>query len=467
MRQRVLALGLLGFVGLLSPAREMRAADPAIPAERIDAHARPLVDGGHVVGCVVGVASGDATRVQGYGRLAADAERAPDGATVYEIGSISKTFTGILLALAVGDGRVALDDPLQSLLPADKARVPLAFARPITLADVATHSSGLPRMPTNFAPADPRNPYADYSVERMYAFLDSCAPARAPGADYEYSNFAMGLLGHALALKAGSSYEDLLVARIATPLGMASTRIAFTPDMTKRLAPPHDAARRPAANWDIPTLAGAGGIRSSADDMLRFLAANWREGAETPLGKALALARTERWRKPDGSVALGLGWHLADGGATAWHNGETGGYHSFAAIDPARKLAVVVLANTATGRVDEVGRAVLRVLHGEDVAPATPPVEVTVAREKLEPLVGRYGIGPAFVMAITLEDGRLHVQATGQPKFPLFAASESEFFLKVVEARLAFSPVDATTGHPPSVTLHQNGLAQTARRLDT
>lgn len=441
------------------------AAGPPDATPKIDALARSYVESGVAPGCVVGIVDGDSTRVLGFGRLGgAGGDRAPDGDTVYEIGSISKAFTGILLALAVSDGRVKLDDPLQTILPPE-AKVPVAGPRPVTLADVATHSSGLPRMPTNFRPADPRNPYADYSVAQMYEFLGSCRPARPPGADYEYSNFAMGLLGHALALRAGKSYEELLVAGIADPLGMKSTRIALTPDMARRLAPGHDAALNPASNWDIPTLAGAGGIRSTGNDMVLFLAANLRAGDATPLGKAMALAREERWRKPDGSVGMGLGWHMGQEKGRVWHNGETGGYHAFSAIDAANRRAVVVLANGASRKIDELGTGVLRTLAGEDVKPIEKPREIVVPAEALERCVGRYAITPAFALAITREGNSLHVQATAQPKFPLFATSETEYFLKVVEARITFETAP-DGGKSPSLTLHQNGIAQKALRVE-
>lgn len=441
------------------------AADPPGAIPKIEAFARSFVESEVTPSCVVGVVDGDSTRVLAFGELdGKESGRAPDGDTVYEIGSISKAFTGVLLALAVGEGRVKLDDPLQSLLPPE-AKVPAVGPRPIQLADVATHSSGLPRMPSNFSPANPLNPYADYSVEKMYEFLGLCRPARPPGADYEYSNYAMGLLGHALALRAGTTYEAMLVSGIAEPLGMKSTRIALTPDMARRLAPGHDAAQNPAANWDIPALAGAGGIRSTGNDMVRFLAANLRADDASPLGMALALAREERWRKANGAVGVGLGWHIGDAPGRVWHNGETGGYHSFAAIDAKNRRAVVVLANSANRRIDELGRGVMSALAGEDVKPIEKPREAEVGAAALERCVGRYAIAPTFVLAVTLEGGRLHVQATGQPKFPLFATSETEFFLKVVEARLEFEKAP-DGGKSPSLTLHQNGAAQKAPRVE-
>src|SRR3989442_9269459 len=157
---------------------------------------------------------------------------------VFEIGSITKTFTASLLADMVARGEVKLDDPVANYLPR-AVRMPVRV-RPITLLDLATQSSGLPRLPDNFAPRDSSNPYADYSVQQLYEFLSRYQLPRDPGASYEYSNLGVGLLGHALALRAGMSYEQLVTRRILSPLGMRETAITLTPAMRARLAPGHD-----------------------------------------------------------------------------------------------------------------------------------------------------------------------------------------------------------------------------------
>lgn len=307
---------------------------------------------GVVVGMSVGVADGDAVVFRGYGTTRRERAEQPDADTVYEIGSISKVFTGVLLAILVDEGVVRLDQPVQELLP-DTVEVPAFKGRRITLLDLTTHTAALPRMPTNFAPADPTNPYADYSVERLYAFVSAWKLPYAPGTKYLYSNLGVGLLGHALARRARQSYEDLLVARIVGPLGMKSTRIKLTGEMRRRLAVPHDRSLRPAHNWDIPTLAGAGGIRSTARDMLAFLRANLAK--KHALAKVLAAARRVHFAGPPG---MGFGWHVQPDGSR-WHNGQTGGYHAFAAVHRKRNRAVVVLSNTANGVPDSLGRRIL------------------------------------------------------------------------------------------------------------
>lgn len=413
-------------------------AEPSL-AERADALAAPYVADGRILGMVVGVWDGKEEVVRGYG----DAK--PGADTVYEIGSLSKAFTGVLLASLVKDGIVRLDQPVAELLP-EGAVVPARGERRITLLDLATHTSGLPRMPDNFAPKDPRNPYADYTPERMLSFLRGAKLSREPGAAYEYSNLGAGLLGWALARKAGKGYDELLAERITAPLGMKSTAVALTPEMKARLAPGHDAAGTPAANWDLLAFAGAGGIRSTAADMMRFLRANLSDG---PLAETFAFARAGRFE--GGGVRMGLGWHISPKG-TCWHNGQTGGYHSFAAVDAANGRAVVVLADTATGEVDELGGSLLRMLAGEK---AETPRDVPVKPEILAEYAGTYGLFGGFKLTVTVERGRLMVQATGQEKLPVFAKSETEFFYKVVDARITFER--DKDGKVTRLVLHQNG----------
>jgi len=417
------------------------AAEPL--AARVDRLARPYRDGGRVAGMVVAVHADGEDVFLGYG------DPLPDRDTVYEIGSVSKVFTGVLLASMAGDGTVRLEQPVAELLP--EGVLP---GSKIALVDLSTHTSGLPRMPNNFEPKDPANPYADYTVEQLYAFLNRCHPARAPKEDYEYSNLGAGLLGHALARKAGKSYEALLAERVTGPLGMASTVVALTPALKERLAPGHDYNGHVVANWDLPTFAGAGGIRSTAADMMVFLKANL-EGKDDALHRALAEARKVHWTPPDPRAhRLGLGWHISPL-AVRWHNGQTGGYHAFAAVDPERGQALVILANSGVGDPDELARQILRMLHGEKVEPLRVRKEIAVDPEALQAYAGTYRILSDVSLTVTVEDGKLMVQATNQAKFQVYPEAPDEFFYKVVDAQLTF--VRGPDGKVASVVLHQNG----------
>src|SRR5258706_527568 len=223
---------------------------------------------------------------------------------VFEIGSVTKTFTASILAAMVADGSVRLDDPVAKYLPAT-VRVPARNGRQITLVDLATQSSGLPRLPSNLAPPDSTNPYADYTVEQLYTFLSSYELPRDVGETYEYSNLGVGLLGHALARKAGMSYEELVRQRVLAPLGMRETAITLSPALRVRLAPGHDAEGHGVANWDLPTLARAGALRSTAVGLLTFLAANLDSSAN-PLARALRQTHVSRRSAGSATMTIGL-----------------------------------------------------------------------------------------------------------------------------------------------------------------
>src|SRR5579863_6447129 len=260
------------------------------------------------IGIVVGVIDGQGRRVVAYGSLAKNDKRPLNGDTIFEIGSMTKVFTSLVLMDMVQKGEVAVTDPVSKFLPAS-VKVPERNGKKITLQDLSTQSSGLPRMPTNFAPKDPANPYADYSPEKLYQFLSGYQLTRDIGDKYEYSNLGVGLLGHALTLRAGSSYEAMVKSRVLDPLGINNTRVTLTPEMKARLALGHAANLSVVPNWDIDALAGAGALRSSANDMLTFLAANLGY-TNTPLAPAMAAEFSIR--KPAGSadMQIAYAWHV-------------------------------------------------------------------------------------------------------------------------------------------------------------
>ncbi len=416
------------------------------------------------IGIVVGIIGPDGRRVISYGHLDKGDPRPVAADTIFEIGSETKVFTALLLADMAQRGEVALDDPVSKYLPAS-VKMPERNGRAITLVDLATHTSGLPRLPSNLSPKDPGNPYADYSVEQLYQFLSGYRLTRDIGSQYEYSNLGGGLLGHVLSLRAGMTYEALVKSRICVPLGMTSTGITLTPDMKARLAAGHDPSMDPAKNWDLPTLAGAGALRSDATDMLAFIAGNLGY-TKTPL--APAMAAMLKLRRPTGQpgMEIALGWHIntANGKEIVWHNGGTGGYRSFMGFDPKARVGVVLLSNAGTpAGVDDIGRHLL-----DASAPLiTPPKErkqVAVASKLFDGYVGRYQLAPTFVITVTREGDHLFVQATNQPKFEVFAEGDRDYFLKVVDAQITF--VTDGKGLATELILHQNGRDQRAKRIE-
>jgi len=276
-----------------------------------------------------------------------------DGNSIFEVGSITKTFTAALLADMARRGEVRLEDPVSNYLP-KAVRVPERGGRRITLLDLATHMSGLPGLPTNIHPKDVSNPYADYTVDMLDAFLSSYSLPRDIGSQYEYSAVGMALLGRALGNRLGMSWERAVDQRILKPLRMHSTAATLTAAETGRLAPGHDDTGKRVSNWDIPALPAMGALHSSANDMLKYLVANMRPESR-PLGRVLAGMHVPRVVM-DEETRVGLAWQTghASNRTIVWHGGGTGGYRSLIAFDPTKGMGVVVLSNSAKG-ADAIG----------------------------------------------------------------------------------------------------------------
>jgi serine-type D-Ala-D-Ala carboxypeptidase/endopeptidase len=415
------------------------------------------------VGIVVGVIDSQGRRVVAYGSLNQADPRKLDGDTIFEIGSVTKVFTSLVLADMVERGEVALNDPISKYLPPD-VKAPDHDDHAITLLDLSTHTSGLPRLPNNIHPKDPGNPYADYTAAQLYVFLSTYQLTRDPGSQFEYSNLGGGLLGHLLARRAGMDYEALVRSRIAGPLGMTSTGITLMPDEKARLAVGHNAELKVVSNWDFQVLAGAGALRSSANDMLKFLAA-FLGYTKTPLAPAIAsMTATRRPASPLGEI--GLGWIISKPltDDIVWHNGGTFGYRSFVGYNPTTRVGVVVLSNTFTGAgVDDIGMHLLDP-HAPLMAPPKVLKEITLDPKILDGYVGRYQLAANFILSITREGDELFAQATGQPKVQIFPQSAREFFYKVVDAQITFET--DSTGRASSLTLHQNGANTPAQRIE-
>lgn len=459
--KRLTLASLLLLVAAMTFAADAPRALPsdqeirAILAERIDAQHQSI-------GIVAGVIDASGRRIVSHGTFDNDA-RPVGGDTIFEIGSATKVFTSLLLADAVARGEVKLDDPVAKYLPST-VKVPEHGGKKITLIDLATHTSGLPRLPSNLKPKDPTNPYADYTVAQLYDFLSSYELPRDPGSKYEYSNLGAGLLGHVLALRAGTDYATLLRTRITAPLSMKNTVIALTDAQKAKLTPGHNAQLQRVPNWDLTTLAGAGAIRSTADDLLTFISANLGI-TKSPLSAAMASMLNTR--RPTGSTGLeiALGWHIRTKGDSqiVWHNGGTGGYRSFIGFDPKRGAGVVVLSNTSTeAGVDDIG---MHILDPSSPLKAAPKVrkEIAVDPKVLDGLTGRYELAPGFILNVTREGTHLMTQATGQGKVEVFPESPKEFFLKVTDAQLSFQTDES--GHATGLVLHQGGRDVPAKRI--
>jgi serine-type D-Ala-D-Ala carboxypeptidase/endopeptidase len=423
-------------------------ADHTADVERL---VKPVFDAKEMVGCVVGVTADGKHEVYSFGEVHLGKGDKPDGDTIYEIGSLTKAFTGTILGDMVNRGEIKLDAPLQDFMP-DGVKLDVAQNQPIKIVDVASQSSGLPRMPDNMNPKDPRNPYADYTPELMFEFLGKHKLRRPPG-EYEYSNLGMGLLGYVMAKHAGKSYEELATERICEPLKMNDTRITLSDEQKKRLAPPYDAGLGAQKNWDIPTFAGAGALRSTVNDLLKFADAALAND-DQPIAKAVHEAWKVHYGKP-GELCVGLGWHQARDGVTWWHNGQTAGYTSAMYVHPPKKLAVVVLSNTACEHTTPLAEKITQ--SGLGMKPEAIAIRKTVEvdPEVLKSYEGMYALSLVFALTITEEGGKLFAQATGQDKAQIFPKKENEFFYKVVNAQITFEKDEH--GKINKLVLHQNG----------
>jgi D-alanyl-D-alanine-carboxypeptidase/D-alanyl-D-alanine-endopeptidase len=333
---------------------------------------RPWMEQKKAVGVVVGVIARDKRQVFGFGRKAVNKDEPPDGSTIFEIGSVTKVFTALALADMVQEGLVRLDDPVQRYLP-EEVKIASRAGREITLEDLATHTSGLPRVPLQLIGLAlfSDDPYAHFKEKDLYEFLKAWKPERDIGSTFEYSNLGGGLLGHVLGRCAGLDYGQLIAARISEPLGLGDTRVTLNDEQTRRMAKPSKAGGKPASLWTWDVLAGAGALHGTAEDLLVFLAAELglRESKLRPAMEATQKPRRDADKQ---GVRIGLGWLIMPLPKTnqelLWHNGGTAGYRSFVGFVKATKTGVVVLSNSDAS-VDAVGFEVLRMLNAHEDRP--------------------------------------------------------------------------------------------------
>lgn len=335
----------------------------------IEQAAGPLVKNRTVDGMSIGYLEGKHCGVVHLGAANRSKKKATN-TTLYEVGSISKVFTSLMLADAVVQGEI----DLQAAAATENAagiKFPSYEGTPITWANLATHRSGLPRLPNNFSSFNFQNPYQKYDSKLAAAYLSTLELSRKPGESYEYSNFAASVLGYLVAQKANSTYEKLLRERIAKPLRMTDCTTEPSAEQKKRHATTHSKYSAVTPAWTFADLPGAGGVRASIRDMMRFARANLYP-PKGQLGEAIDLAWKQHAAGDDSGPALGLGWHIMGDGQTRWHNGQTGGSHASLFVNRDTKCAVVILCNTAAGdEIDQLAIQMMRKAAGEQVELAT------------------------------------------------------------------------------------------------
>ena len=419
-----------------------------------------LVKEGVMDGLSVGFIQGDRYGTYHFGKATSGGER-PNNLTIYEIGSVSKLFTSLLVADAAVQKQIVLLNPVEV---ENKAKIvlPSYGGRRINWLDLCSHRSGLPRLPSNLTVVSIENPYRAYNAVNAAEFLSQYQLPRKPGERQEYSNFGDSVLGYLIAENAKSDYQTLLRGRIAKPLRMDDCTFTLSDSQQKRLAIPHRPVGKVVPIWDWADMPGAGGVRATLRDMMRFAKAQL-EPPQGAIGEAIELAWKQHIQADASGPAMGLGWMILPDGQTRWHNGETGGSHSIIVVNRELRTAVIVLSNTAPGdNVDQLAmELVTRAVPSRTGAPQSPPSDPdTVTPDRL---VGRYQLTPNFIFDVSVDDGHVMVGITNQPTQEVFADTPTKWSYRGVDATLEFHL--RSKGPAYALTLHQNGAAQRARRI--
>jgi CubicO group peptidase (beta-lactamase class C family) len=378
------------------------------------------------------------------GRYSAKDPRPITPDTQFEIGSITKGFTGLLLADAVRAGKVKLDAPVGA---------PFAPSK-VTYLQLATHTSGLPDVPPDSAVSDWANPYAEQDLPTLVKAFDAVTPKVKPR-NQLYSNFGFAVLGQAVAAAWGRPYATLLTERVLAPLGLRDTVVDWRDADPKRLAPAHSEAG-PTVNWDLNAYAPGGALVSTSRDLARFLQACVGL-IDNPLKDALANAAQPRAVSPNPARWTGLGWEVEKRGAATivWHSGATGGYRAFVGYDAAKRVGVVLLTNHLKF-VESVGFALLA-----GNAPTTPPAAPPA--DNVKEFLGNYPLAPSSIMTITAEGEQLFATKTYQPRWELKRLAADRYGVAGGKAEISFER-DAT-GKVVALVQHENGTDQRAPHL--
>lgn len=447
-----------------SPPPDM-AAPPEEPPELIaaaaavEAAARPFWESGWMPSLSIALVSGEHVRFINGGQQSAARPEPPTEDSLYAIGSVSKTFTGLMLADAVERGEVALEAPLRDLLPAG-ATAPEFEGTPIRLQHLTTHTSALPRDAIE-ADGPLENWYRGYTVEMLWDWLSGVTLSRAPGAEIEYSNAAVGVLGQTLAFLGGVSYEARLAERVTGPLGLTDTVLPLDPDRASKFVP----GRYNEAEveyWDLGAAGPAGAIVSSTRELARYLQA--QVGViDTPLDAAIERSQTPLFEiSPGRHVAYN--WFTQDEPHYLFHDGAVPGHSTFVIFQPDTDQAVVVLSAAWTYAIYPLGNYATAALAGVDVPIPEPPPEIEADPATFDQYVGRYNLGfGSNGFTVSRQEDLLLFRVDDQPDLVLYAEGPDAFHLRVVQARITFER--AEDGTVRRCTLHQNGQEITGSRL--
>ena len=328
--------------------------------KRVDSVARQYINKVNTVGLCIGILKDGKITAYGYGETEKGNKQLPTAKTIFEIASITKTFTATLLAWYVNEKKLSLSDPITKYLPDSVAANPAIQS--ITVQMLSNHTSGLPRLPDNLVlnGPDSLNPYKYYSKDMMYSWLKTCNLQSKPGEAYAYSNLAVALLGNILEDITHKSYEQMVQEIICKPLNMQNTVQGLTAAQKKDFVHVYNEEGNSTPAWDVVAFAPAGALHSTLSDLLLYAQAGMKNGNDK-LSKAMSLTHKLTYDK---TPKVALGWHIMETANQPiyWHNGGTYGSSSYLAFEPSKQIAVVVLSNSAES-VDPIALSILRILQ--------------------------------------------------------------------------------------------------------
>ncbi len=406
------------------------------------------------VGIGVAIVTPDAQTFHTFGALCNGGGSPVAPQTLFRIASATKAFTGMLLADMVNRGEVSLDDPVAKYLPSH-VTVPQRNGKAITLRHLATHRSGLPRMPDNYR--DDRH----YGTEDLYRFLLHCHLESEPGTRYHYSNLGSALLGLALCNRAGKTFEELLVMRVTGPLSMTATGVRIT-EANERLARGHSAGLRPQPlHASVESLAGASEVVSSVHDLARLASAILSSTPST-IREAFLLSAQPIASRDEYHADIGLGWwsDRHRDRTFIWHGGESrDGYKSFIGFDLAQQRAVIVLSNSRNP-IEDIGFHLLDERLSLDPW-GDPPRRAEAAPNSAE-YIGKYRVRPNYTITVQQRDGALYAHGVSRPR-RLHYEGKDRFRIHGVSVTLTF--VRRDNGEIESVIMAGGGQIGEGERL--
>ena len=463
------------FLLALATLSRNSLAEDAINQADVDSLVQPLIENNDVVALVIGIVRNGNHQVFTYGSLVPNGTERPHSKTIFEIGSITKTFTGLLLAQLVEEGTVQLDDPISKYLPAGTP-TPRWGQDEIRLIDLATHTSGLPKMPTNLVSRDVSNLYADYSSDQLLAYLkheargnagrsllSAFTPAKQPS--HNYSNVGIGLLGYLLSRAANIPYEQLLIEKVCDPLGLNDTRVELTEEQQARLAPGHSSRKTLAPNWDFDCLAPCAGLNSTCEDMLKYLSVFLDRQNGMVKSAELAL---QQHRPIDANNSVGLCWKIENGSEVAHHDGSTGGYHARVMLRQKSDVGVVILANSRNIVIEQLAPRMLLLAVGAPIEPIPIRKPAQVDPTSLSACVGDYRDNNSNTATVVQVEGGLIVRPNDAPEHDLYPETETEFFTKLSPS-ISFSFIKNIDGSVDEMIYRDGtvGLTMRYRRVSS